>query len=1334
MNNNFSFIRELNRLRWIVLPLFVFVLLFSLSFVFLSSPWQQRFSASPLLVTIGNTYYVAKTGSDSNSCAQATNQATSKLTIKNGIGCLAAGDTLVLRGGTYDGQAEPIQGVSGTSWSNAITVKGYSGETVIISNGWTVTGQYIIVDNIINEGPSAFWIYGDHVRVQNSEIRNHDSQGIIGCGGGYCEFINLHIHHIAWTQNNVMTCPVNALTNGFGYCHGLYLGHSNNNLIDGGEYDHISGFCVHPNPGDGWTIKNMKCHDAGAFLTNGTGYLVYNNISYNHYNPATGLPTDYTMVSYGDGNKYFNNTLVGNIYFNGINNTIKNNIVTGSIQQNSGPNTLSNNLTTNPLFVNATANNFHLQSTSPAINTGANLSPTVVNDFDGITRPQGSAYDIGAYEYVSGATIPNAPSSLSASAISSSQINLTWQDNSTNETSFKLERATSAAGPFSQIATPGSNTTSYSDSGLAPSTTYYYRVRASNSAGDSSYSNTANATTQASTGSGPVAWYKLDETSGITAADSSGNTNAGNLVNGPVWTTGKINGALSFNGTNQYMTTPSSASLNTIASQMSVALWIYKKAATPLNAYGTMIGRRFGTGNGDLWSLGYSNNATNDYTFGIKGGTTDFATPIGISSAGDLNTWVHLVGVYNGTTIILYKNGVQVLSAPASGAMLSETSPLVIGAGDNGTNGISEFVNANLDDTSIYNRALSAAEVLALYNAAPSSFDFSLATPANVSVVQGSSVSNPITATLVSSGTSQSVSFTTSGIPTGATYSYSPTSCNPTCPTTLTINSGTAAQGTYTITVIGTAGTLTHTTSFTLTVSPLASGTTYYVAKTGSDSNSCAQAQSLSTPKLTINGGLSCLASGDTLIIRAGNYLEDVSMSGTHSGVSWSSPTTVKAETPGTVTLNHIVVGFSSSPASYMIFDGLIIDAQFIYNVAFEMNVGDHIRVQNTELKNALHHGAFGCSNCEFINLNVHQNGIKPDGTDTCFGAGLCHGIYANGDGIIIEGGQYHHNEGHGIHYYPGPKNSIIRNTKVYNNGTGIGVYWGGNNKIYNNLVYNNKGGIRVGTSNGFFWNNTVYNNPNWGIYVDQAPNALINNIAYQNGTGNIYNGNGAANTLSNNLTTDPLFVNSASNDFHLQSTSPAINAGVSTAPVVTTDFDGISRPQGSAYDIGAYEYVGATYPTPYPTPVVNLTNVTFTPLLQGRNTIPAGTSFTLNFYTPGTTTLKATAIMSSDATGKLTFPSSVTLAAGNYDFLTATNGYLKKKQLNVALASNTTLALAQLTAGDLNTDNIVNSLDWSVMNAQWFSNNVQSDINGDGIVNSLDFSYLNSNWNKVGD
>ncbi len=89
--------------------------------------------------------------------------------------------------------------------------------------------------------------------------------------------------------------------------------------------------------------------------------------------------------------------------------------------------------------------------------------------------------------------------SFSAAAVSSSQINLSWTDNSSNESGFKIERSTSATSGFSQIATVGANATSYSNSGLSASTTYYYRVRAYNSAGDSGYSNTASATTQGTT-------------------------------------------------------------------------------------------------------------------------------------------------------------------------------------------------------------------------------------------------------------------------------------------------------------------------------------------------------------------------------------------------------------------------------------------------------------------------------------------------------------------------------------------------------------------------------------------------------------------------------------------------------------------------------------------------------------------------------------------------------------------------------------------------------------------------------------------------------------------
>ncbi len=83
---------------------------------------------------------------------------------------------------------------------------------------------------------------------------------------------------------------------------------------------------------------------------------------------------------------------------------------------------------------------------------------------------------------------------MSATPVSTSQINLSWTDNSSNEDGFKLERSTDGT-TFTPIALVGANVTTFANTGLGRNKRYYYRVRATNASGNSSYSNTASART-----------------------------------------------------------------------------------------------------------------------------------------------------------------------------------------------------------------------------------------------------------------------------------------------------------------------------------------------------------------------------------------------------------------------------------------------------------------------------------------------------------------------------------------------------------------------------------------------------------------------------------------------------------------------------------------------------------------------------------------------------------------------------------------------------------------------------------------------------------------------
>jgi hypothetical protein len=137
------------------------------------------------------------------------------------------------------------------------------------------------------------------------------------------------------------------------------------------------------------------------------------------------------------------------------------------------------------------------QSIKTAILASAENTPT--SSMNGITVTDGRL-NVGAFVSGPPATPPGQPTDLWATGVSSSQINLSWTDGSTDEQGFAIERcqgSSCSGSSFQQIAAVGAGVTSYENTGLAASTTYRYRVRAYKATLFSSYSNIDDGTTQA---------------------------------------------------------------------------------------------------------------------------------------------------------------------------------------------------------------------------------------------------------------------------------------------------------------------------------------------------------------------------------------------------------------------------------------------------------------------------------------------------------------------------------------------------------------------------------------------------------------------------------------------------------------------------------------------------------------------------------------------------------------------------------------------------------------------------------------------------------------------
>lgn len=403
-------------------------------------------------------------------------------------------------------------------------------------------------------------------------------------------------------------------------------------------------------------------------------------------------------------------------------------------------------------------------------------------------------------------------------------------------------------------------------------------------------------------------------------------------------------------------------------------------------------------------------------------------------------------------------------------------------------------------------------------------------------------------------------------------------------------------------------------------------GATYYVSASGSDSNPGTATQ----PWRTLQKAVDTIAAGDTVLVGAGTYAGcRIGRSGAPGG-----PKTLRAQSgtrpvinaPGPSNAHGGIIEIENYSATVT---NWIIDGFELANsphAGVDIRGTDYITVQNCYVHNS---AAGGRATGIFLAFSDHPSILN---NETAYNSE--HGVYQSnsGDYPTIRGNTIHHNKMAGVHMNGdlsmGGDGTIsygvIDGNAIYENGTAggsaINMDGASDNVVKNNLIYNNHAsGISLfkadgasGSSRNRIYNNTIVqaSGSRWCINIPKngspVGNLIRNNILYHpdsaKGSISVYSASSSGFASDYNIvvnrfsvndqtsiislsqwrpygydlhstiaTPTALFVNPSTNDYHLRSGSPAIDTGTALAEV-TTDFAETARPQGAAYDIGAYE------------------------------------------------------------------------------------------------------------------------------------------------------------------
>lgn len=770
-------------------------------------------------------------------------------------------------------------------------------------------------------------------------------------------------------------------------------------------------------------------------------------------------------------------------------------------------------------------------------------------------------------------TPPTAPSALTITGSSVSAVSLGWTDNSSNEAGFKIERNT-GGGAFSEIATVQAGEVAYTDSTVSASTTYSYRVRAFNAAGNSAYTNTAGVTTPAPplpTAPSNLVAVALTPTSVQLTWTDNATTETGFELERRIGSQAFV----------RIITLASNLTSYVDASASPATVYTYRIRAINANgnsAYAPAPQVTTPSAPPPNPPIVVLNASATSIT---QGQSITWSTVGTMAGSGSLATWIFNRG--NSTT----QNG-------------TGTPPLTLGPYTYPAVGIFT-ATLSVTDTNGITRTASSQPVTV--SAAPSP----PTAPTNLLATLSAPTSVQLNWTDTS--TNETGFSIERRIPSGSFAQITTVGPNIGGYLDTGLNNNTTYE--YRVRAFNGVGNSAYSNTVSIMTQIIVGASTKFWAVGGSNGAN----GDIDHPWATPQFGMSQVGAGDTLYGRNGTYNMRIDSNAgvINPGTSWNNTVKVAGYSNEVVTLAPTsgVFGIYFGGAQRFIeFENLRLNGRsgitgdIIKLEAFQTNAyPKNIRVRGCDLNGPANgSGGQGTNAPHAINVqrvisvedaagyNEFLNNTYHDGGDT---GDASYALYITSNGNLVNGGDVARMRTEGVQIFAGgdsdplqrPTGNTVCNLTIHDILAGAAglscsglIDYGQNNTYFNLVIYNIRpgGGLqgngieRAQWSGGKGYNLTITNCDVGLNFAFTSNNQVWNTISFGNSLNADFGGT-SVDQQNNLFGINPLFVNPGANNYQLQAGSPAIDTG-RTIAVVPTDILGVFRPQGSAYDIGAYE------------------------------------------------------------------------------------------------------------------------------------------------------------------